>query len=210
MTHTEINYTPSGLSHFDRTYDVGSPNSTGFNSDPVARMGVEDLAGLATSPDWEDRVRGAWLKNRLEVTLPDGFPCIYERVDSPNHLRNGVPNPHAKPFAWVVSPDITMLENVLDDYQLAWDSYTSQWGPSSRRLLAVGRLDGLSAYGVFRPGTTPEQVIAKTLITHDGMYRRVPERLQAMHPQHAQWMHDREAQQQRIAALKADLTQPRT
>ena len=122
------------------------------------------------------------MRKRIRVTLPDGFPVIVETAESPNKQRDLHPQPHP----WVVSPDIEMLHELLPDYQELWDGYTSQWGASSRRAFAVTRMDGLSPNGVYRPGTTPAQVIGYTMLRHE-MYGRALERLKAMHPQHAQW-----------------------
>lgn len=179
---TELVYEPTRAGIDTGRYDVSTPRY-GFDSDPVAAAGVTELARLATSPHWQDRVRAEVLRQEVKITLPDAFPCIYETADSPTQA--GLKYPRPKP--WVVSPDIEMLTALLPDYQELWDSYTSQWGPGSRRLFAVGRLDGLSPRGVYRPGTTPERVIGSTMLTHTGLYGRAPERLRRMHPQHAQW-----------------------
>lgn len=163
-------------------YNVNHPGRE-FRDDLIAASDFPDLPALASSPHWEDRVRAEVLRQRLRVSLPDQFPCIYETVDSPNRQRHLTPQPHP----WVISPDLEMLTSLLPDYQELWDSYTSQWGDSARRTFAVGRLDGLKPNGVYRPGTTPEQVIGSTMLTHEDMYRRAPERLRAMHPRHADW-----------------------
>ena len=154
-----------------------------YSEDPVDGMSLGDLPRLTASPDWEDRVRAQVLLGRRHVKLPDQFPCIHETPDSPSH-RGHVPRAL---FAWVISPDIEMLRALLPVYQELWDAYTSQWGPSSRRTLAVGRLDGLDPQRVYRPGTTPAQVIGHALLVHDGMYQRAPEHLKAMCPRHEQW-----------------------
>lgn len=176
-------------------YDVSYPGRE-FRDDLVALAVFPDLPVLASSPHWEDRVRAEVLRQRLRVTLPDQFPCIYETADSPNQRRHPNPQPHP----WVISPDLDMLTALLPDYQDLWDSYTSQWGDDSRRTFAVGRLDGLKPHGVYRPGTTPEQVIGSTMLTHERMYHRAPERLRAMHPRHADWEADRAAQAARSAS----------
>lgn len=167
-------------------YDMGDFElryGKSFASDPVGSATVEDLAALMVSPNWEDRLRAEIVRARINVTLPDDFPCIYETPDSPH--RSGTKDPEPNP--WVVSPDIDMLTTLLPLYQELWDSYTNQWGPDSRRTFAVGRLDGLSVRGVYRPGATPEQVIGSTMLTHSRMYGTAPEHLRVMHPWHAQW-----------------------
>lgn len=181
MSTEPIAYEPNSAGLDVGRYDLGSFSH--FRDDLVAQTGLVHLTGLASSPDWEDRVRAEVLRQRLRITLPDQFPCIYETVDSPSRSGSAHLKPH--PHPWVKSPDITMLEALLSDYQELWDAYTSQWGLTSRRTFAVGRLDGLSPGGLFRPGTTPEQVIGSTMLTHTDMYRRAPERLRQMHPRNA-------------------------
>ena len=173
-------------------YDVDEDRA--FAGDQVAYATLADLPDLAASPHWEDRVRAEVLRERTKIVLPDQFPCIYETADSPTKADHKYP----APSAWVVSPDVDMLTRLLPIYQEAWDAYTSQWGPQSRRTFAVGALDGLSPRSVYLPGTTIEQVMAQTMYTHTGIYQRAPEHIKAMHPQHAGWMADRAA---RIAAM---------
>lgn len=149
----------------------------------TAAEALAQAAELARSPRWEDRVHAHQIVKATEVTLPDGFPCIFETADSPR--RRGL---RAEPRAWVVSPDLGLLHALLPDYQELWDAYTSQWGPDSRRVFAVGTLDGLSPARVYEPGTTVEDVIGATLQTHGHeMYHRAPERLRAMHPRYEAW-----------------------
>lgn len=179
---SEIIYTPSAAGLDLHRYDI---DARLFRNDSVAQGTAADIHPLASSPDWEDRIRAEVLRSSLSITLPDQFPCIYETADSPNHMRHRAKL--AKPFAWVVSPDFDLLNAVLADYQELWDGYTAQWGPSARRTMAIGRLDGLSTHGVYRPGTTPEQVLGRTMLTHSDMYRHASERLKQMHPQHAVW-----------------------
>lgn len=176
---TALRYRPNSAGIDTGRYDLGSLG--GFTDDPVTHAGLTDLASLATSADWEDRVRAEVLRQRLTITLPDQFPCIYETPGSPNLARNK----HKRPQPWVVSPDIDMLHALLADYQELWDSYTAQWGPTARRTFAVGRLDGVSPHGLYRPSTTPAQVIGSTMLTHTDMYRHAPERLRQVHPRHA-------------------------
>lgn len=181
----DLDYQPSTAGIDTGSYNLAHADS--FRDDPVAQAGIDDLARLYASPHWEDRVRAELLRRRVQVTLPDQFPCIYERPDSPNNARS----PKRPPFVWVVSPDIDMLARLLPDYQDLWDSYTSQWGPSSRRVFAVGRLDGLQPHRVYRPRTTPGQVMGSTMLTHEGMYGRAAERLRRMHPMYSVWQADR-------------------
>lgn len=183
----DLAYTPSPAGLDTSKYDVS--RDSWFAGDPVFAFCVDDLAVLATSDHWEDRVRAEVLRRRLTITLPDQFPCIYETSDSPNQSRHK----HKRPKPWIISPDIDMLHALLPGYQELWDNYTSQWGPGSRRTFAVGRLDGMTPHGVYRPGTTPEQVIGSTMLTHSDMYRRQPERLRRMHPQHEYWQESRRA-----------------
>lgn len=159
-----------------------------FSNDMVGDAEIEDLHYLAVSPDWQDRVRAEILRRDISITLPDGFPCIYETADSPNNSKSLNPRPQP----WVVSPDTEMLHRLLPDYQELWDSYTSQWGSGSRRIFAVGLLDGVAPNRVHRPGTTPETVIGSTLLTHEAaMYATAPERLKRMHPLYKTWMQDK-------------------
>lgn len=175
-----IRYSPSTVGLDLGLYDLSLRDS--LRDDVVASATIDDLAELARSPHWEDRIRAEHLRDRTTITLPDQFPCIFETPDSPNRADLK----YQFPFARVVSPDMDMLVELLPDYQELWDSHTSQWGPGSRRIMAVGRLDGLSPRGVYRPGTAPSQVIGHTMQVHN-MYRRAPERLKEMHPQHEQW-----------------------
>lgn len=116
-------------------------------------------------------MRAEVLRRHTAITLPDQFPALYERLDSPH--QQGVSR--SRPHAWVVSSDIAMLEELLPRYQELWDAYTAQWGPDSRRLFAVGRLDGLSPNRVYLPGTSPEQVLTQTLRTHTDMRPKAPD-----------------------------------
>ncbi len=185
MTLTEpqpIGYEPSSALRDNHRYKV---REWYYASDPVLNVAqLADLPALAASPNWEDRVRAEVLRQRSKLTLPDQFPVLYETPDSPNQAGHT----HKRPKPWVISPDIEMLEALLERYQELWDAYTSQWGPQSRRLFTVGRLDGMTPHGVYRPGSTPEQVLGQTMLTHDGMYARAPKRLKELHPLHASWM----------------------
>ncbi|BBX82235.1 hypothetical protein [Mycolicibacterium aubagnense] len=169
-----ITYRPRPTDSDTGRYDLD--HFDGFSADLSDEDGVSLIAVLAASPRWEDRVRAEVLRRRSKITLPDQFPCIYQTPDSPN--RAGSKNP--QPTPWVVSPDIAMLTSLLPDYQELWDSYTSRWGPGARRTFAVGRLDGLPTHNVYRPGTTPAQVLHSTLLTHSAMYTRAPERLREL------------------------------
>lgn len=175
-------YTPPRVGIDTHTYALRFRDA--FTADPVVRLGIDDLPSLATSPHWPDRVRAELLREQLSVTLPDQFPCLYETPDSPSQSRRKYPAPNP----WVVSPDIDMLHLLLADYQQMWDAYTDQWGPASRRIFTVGRLDGLSPGQVYRPGATPADVIGHTMTVqgHD-LYHRQDDRIRAMHPQHHQW-----------------------
>lgn len=178
---SQINYKPTTGGIDTGEYDVRDRD--GWRKDSVVRAGIEDLAALAHSSCWEDRVRAAVLLDRIEVTLPDQFPCLYEPAESPR--RSGALR--SQPFVWVASPDIDMLRALLPDYQELWDSYNAQWGPNSQQTFVVGRLDGVSPRGVYRPGATPEQVIGSTMLTHGDLYGRAPERLRRMHPMYEKW-----------------------
>lgn len=182
--HLPLNYQPTTAGLDTGRYDVAATDAWG--ADAVTSASVDDLPRLADSPHWEDRIRAEVLRRNLAIRLPDQFPCIYETADSPTKSAHM----HKRPTAWVISPDLDMLRALLDDYQELWDAYTSQWGATSRRTFAVGRLDGLTPHGVYGPGTTPEQVIGATMLTHSDMYARATERLRAMHPLHAQWAAD--------------------
>ncbi len=177
----DLRYVPLAVGHDLGRYDLRTGRL--FAGDEVMSTPIDDMVALSRSTHWEDRVRAELLRDNYEIVLPDGFPCLFETPNSPKQSGHQ----HPKPKPWVVSPDIAMLEALLPDYQELWDSYTSQWGPDRRRVFAVGRLDGLSTSGIYRPGTTPEQVIGSTMLTHTDMYRRAPERLRAMHPMHATW-----------------------
>lgn len=176
-----LHYKPSTAGFDMGKYDMTL--SGVFGSDVVTDYTQHDLPRLMASDNWEDRIRAEILRSRLSPTLPDQFPCIYETADSPSHSRHLNKRPHP----WVVSPDIDMLQALLPDYQELWDSYTARWGESARRTMTVGRLDGLSPRGVYRPGATPAQVIGTTMLTHTDMCAKAPERLRAMHPQYERW-----------------------
>lgn len=170
---TDIKYTPS-TAGFDLSYDISGYGR--FGDDDVASMGWEDVESCATSPDWEDRVRAAHLLKRLKVTMPPGFVCIYERADSPEQQRDERFLRFAKDKPWVVSPDIDMLEELLPHLQELWDNYTSQWGPTARRVFAIGPLDDVPVYRVYRPGVTADEVLADQCRTQGWA---LPERLRA-------------------------------
>lgn len=155
----------------------------GFDEDWVSETSLADLPALAQSPDWEDRLRAEILRQRTRITLPDGFPCIYEVADSP-HQANVL---HPRPRPWVVSPDEGMLAELLPLYQEMWDHQTRQWGPGSRRVFAFGHLDGLSPRRVYRRGTTAAQVIGGAMLLHTDLYRTAPEHIRALHPMHKVW-----------------------
>lgn len=178
--NNDLTYTPNPAGTDTHTFSIQSGS---FFGDMVSSCSIAELHALSQSDDWQDRVRAEIVRERSTITLPDGFPCIYEQEDSPNKSAHKYP----APTAWVVSPDIDMLRELLPLYQELWDAYTSQWGPASRRVMAAGRLNGLSPRGVCRPGTTPEQVIGSTMLTHTGMYRTAPKHLQEMHPLREQW-----------------------
>ena len=144
---------------------------------------------LSLSTNWEDRIRAAAMRNSMitPVTLPDGFPCIYEPASSPHNKGRLRPRDHA----WVKSADKAMLEELLPLYRELWAAYESGWPQATRRRFEIGALNGLSPYGVYRPGTTAAEVIGETMLTHTGMYATAPEHLKAMHPQHDQWTRPR-------------------
>lgn len=194
----DLTYTPSAAGYEDRKFVFDGLNAARrFADDPVlheARAHDEPLTEvqlLANSPHWQDRVRAKALLTSIvrTITLPPGFPCIYEPADSPRKADHKYP----EPFVWVASPDEEMLREVLPLYRELWASYESQWPTSPSRTFEVGRLDGISPHGVFRPGATPEDVIAATLITHSDMYRRAPEHLKKMHPMYDSWARHRDA-----------------
>jgi hypothetical protein len=137
---------------------------------------------LSLSPHWEDRIRAVALQRFLrdEITMPNGFPCIYEPANSPRNAE--ALNP--KPFVWVASPDEAMLHELLPLYRELWDSYEAQWSHTPNRTFEVGRLNRVAASGVYRPGTTPVDVISQTMLTHSDMYRTAPDHLRQMHPFH--------------------------
>lgn len=211
---TDIAYSPSTVLIDGGGYKI---ETTGlkdlYRYDPVLAVAQESDFPIAhelmlsLSPHWEDRVRAAALRRgaRDPIVLPDGFPCIYEPASSPKNA--GVLRP--RDSAWVVSADVEMLEAVLPLYRELWDAYESQWPHTPNRAFEVGRLDGLTPYGVYRPGTTPEQVIGQTMMTHDGMYRTARDHLKAMHPLHAQWTKGREERIAELAAPDQDKNEPR-
>ncbi|KQU35792.1 hypothetical protein [Rhodococcus sp. Leaf233] len=155
----------------------------GFAEDWVSAATMADLPSLAQSPDWEDRLRAEILRQRTRITLPEAFPCIYEVAESPTKAKAL----HPRPQPWVVSPDEGMLAELLPLYQELWDHQTRQWGPGSRRVFALGHLDGLSPRRVYRRGTTVAQVIGGTMLVHTDLYRTAPEHLRALHPMHEVW-----------------------
>ena len=170
-----------------RRYEVSGLTAARYwRDDIVTDMSITDLARLAASDDWRDRIRAEQVRAATKITLPDGFPCIYETADSPSQKRSsgigGTPmtpsDSTSRPYPWVVSPDLDMLTELLPEYQAMWDDYTEVmhpwWGPDSRRTFAVGHLDGLRATGVYRVGTTVDEVLRQTASLH-GL--RLPARL---------------------------------
>lgn len=181
------------------TYDVSGLNLlTRFRGDDVVVDAVLEPANiletaheLAQSPRWEDRLRAEALRQAAaeRITLPNGFPCIYEPADSPRHADSKYP----RAFVWVISPDEAMLHELLPLYRELWAAYEAQWPNSAHRTFRFGRLDRLSVTSVYRPGTTVQQVIGSTMLTHTDMYRTAPAHLKAMHPQHEQWTSRKES-----------------
>lgn len=190
-------YTPSTVVLDDHHYGVANVNAAAsFTGDgALEHATASELPTLQTlllslSPHWEDRIRAAVLRveQREAITLPDGFPCIYEPADSPK--KAGLLRP--APFAWVVSPDEEMLHELLPLYRELWDAYENQWPHTPNRTFEVGRLNGLSPRGVYRPGTTPADVIGQTMLVHRDMYRTAPDHLREMHPLNEKWSRARE------------------
>jgi hypothetical protein len=186
-----LSYTPSTVLMDNHQYKIESVNASSRYEDDAMfqRSDLDDLpflevALLSYSPHWEDRIRAAVVREmvRDEITMPDGFPCIYEPAKS---NRNA-------PFVWVASADETMLQELLPLYRELWSAYEDQWPNTPNRVFEIGRLNNVSPHGIYRPGTTPEQVIGETMITHSDMYRRAPEHLKKLHPQHASWVESRE------------------
>ncbi|MFF2053856.1 hypothetical protein ACFVU2_19785 [Leifsonia sp. NPDC058194] len=192
-----LTYTPPSALVDTHTYNVADVNALApfVGDDVLEHAATSKLPTLQTlllslSPHWEDRIRAAVLRadQHQAITLPDGFPCIYEPADSPKNARAL----RATPFAWVVSPDEGMLHELLPFYRELWEAYENQWPHSPNRTFEIGRLDRLSPRGVYRPGTTPAEVIGHTMLTHRDMYRTAPEHLREMHPLHEQWSRGRE------------------
>lgn len=167
MTDHDLIFTPSTAVLDTREYELDGYSA--WQGDPVSSMDATNLVALMESPHWQDRVRAAELMRRIKPTLPDQFPVIYERADSPSNNRDGVPNPHAREFHWVKHPIIGVLHDTLAQYQAIWDAYTDQWGPGSRRLFAVGLRDQVSPYRVFRPEATTQDVLSGAFLTHRDM-----------------------------------------
>lgn len=187
-----IEYLPSSVGLDSHRYTIDQVNTLrNYPADEriTAAVAAEfphvEIELLGSSPHWEDRIRAEAVSAALrkEITLPDGFPCIYEPVDSPNMARVL----HPRPNPWVVSPDMGMLEELLPLYRELWAAYENQWPHTPNRVFEVGRLDDLPARAVYRPGTTPAEVIGATMVTHDGIYARAPEHLRRMHPLHERW-----------------------
>lgn len=195
---SDLVYKPSTALIDTKDFTFNAANSLHpFRSDGVlqAAAGAEDpfveMLLLEASPHWQDRIRAKvmHLTTANDITLPDGFPCIYEPADSPKNER--VLNP--RPLIWVASPDEGMLRELLPLYRELWESYENQWPSTPNRTFEVGRLNGVAPYGVFRPGATAADVIGRTMLTHDGMYARAPEHLKQMHPRHKDWTTPRPA-----------------
>lgn len=198
---TDLAYLPSTALLDTKDYKLDGVNALyPFRNDGVLQSaaGAEDpfteMVLLEASPHWQDRIRAKALHLNLadEVTLPDGFPCIFEPVDSPRNARHV----NQRRFVWVASPDEDMLHELLPLYRELWAAYENQWPTTPNRSFVVGRLDGVSPYGVFRPGATPADVIGRTMLTHDGMYARAPEHLKRMHPRHEDWTRSRSARKE--------------
>jgi len=186
-----VSYTPTSALLDNHQYRIESVSASDFADDAAfvdarenALPGLDVLL-LSVSPHWEDRIRASLLRETRadRITLPAGFPCIYEPADSPRNA-NRI---HAEAFAWVVSPDVDMLHELLPLYQELWTAYENQWPHTPNRSFLVGTLDDLSPRSVYRPGTTPAEVIGTTMLTHTDMYRTAPEHLRVMHPLHEQW-----------------------
>jgi hypothetical protein len=186
-----VGYTPTPALRDNHRYRIESVSADRFGEDAAfvdarenALPGLDVLL-LSVSPHWEDRIRAAALRETRadRITLPAGFPCIYEPADSPRNTDHV----YAKAHAWVISPDVDMLHELLPLYQELWTAYEDQWPHTHNRSFTVGTLDNLSPLSVYRPGTTPAEVIGTTMLTHQDMYRIAPEHLRAMHPLHEQW-----------------------
>jgi len=162
-----------------------------FDRAAAAELPAVQATLLSLSPRWEDRIRAAAVREsiRTEIVMPNGFPCIYEPADSPNNAGHLYP----RASAWVASPDLTMLQELLPLYRELWSAYQGQWPGSPKRAFEVGTMNRVSPGGVYRPGTTPAQVIGETMIIHEDMYRTAPAHLREMHPLHAQWTASRAA-----------------
>ncbi|MET0885981.1 MAG: hypothetical protein ABWX92_05970, partial [Mycetocola sp.] len=155
LDSAEISYKPSTALIDDQRYRLDSVNTLdrypydGVLSNAAASEYPDvQVTLLSLSPHWEDRIRAVALREsiRSEITLPDGFPCIYEPADSPrnaDHLR-------PSPVVWVASPDEAMLHELLPLYEELWNAYENQWPHSPNRTFKVGRLDRLSPHGVYR------------------------------------------------------------
>lgn len=188
----ELEYIRSSIGIDTHRYEIESvnaldryPNDERIHAAIRAPHAHAEVAILAASPNWEDRIRAIAVRAALsrDITLPDSFPCIFEPAGTPNVAAW----PRTSPFPWVVSPDEAMLRELLPLYRELWAAYENQWPHTPNRHFEVGRLDGLSPAQVYRPGTLPSDVIGTTMLVHDGMYARAPEHLRAMHPLHAQW-----------------------
>lgn len=155
----DILYTAAKGQLDTKKYDTSTSHL--FLEDPSALMGFHDLSTLVTSANWEDRIRADMLMRRLEVMMPEGFPVIFEDR-----------GPRNSPFVWVAHPNIDVLNEVFDDYQQMWDNYTAQWGARSRRTLKVGRLNRVSASGVFRPEATAQDILSAAFLTHPDILRQ--------------------------------------
>lgn len=187
LDSTEIIYRPSKAGIDDHKFRIDLVNAAApyvhdgpFLNACDAELPAVQVALLSFSPHWEDRIRAAALRGSIrdEVTMPDGFPCIYEPADSPSRSNTLYP----RSSVWVASPDEGMLHELLPLYRELWGAYEDQWPHSPNRTFQVGRLDGVSPRGVYRPGTTPAEVIGQTMLTHPDMRRTAPEHLRQMHP----------------------------
>lgn len=146
----------------DAHYDT-SQQGLRLRDDPAMQgtglQRLERLPALFTSDDWRDRVRAgailASLKDR--VTLPGPFPAIMETADSA----------FRESRVWVAHPDVTVLVDVLPEYQAMWDGYTAQWGPAARREFVVVHVENVSVASLIREECGPDDILRSAAATHD-------------------------------------------
>lgn len=141
-----------------------------LSTDPVMQGTLVERMGrvpaLLQSPHWRDRVRAQFIIASAQdsIPLPDAFPAIVMRGDSPFLM--GLCPTFPQDNVWVAHPDRNVLDAVLPEYQAMWDSHTAQWGPNARRVFCVMLLDGVEISRLHRAESGPDEILRSAANAH--------------------------------------------